>query len=30
MAIMAGFVYRIISCRLGNAVFSDDAFDEMI
>ena len=30
MAIMAGFVCRIISCRLGSAVFSDDAFHEMI
>ena len=30
MAILAGFVYRIISCRLGNAVLSDDAFHEMI
>ena len=30
MAIMAGFVCQIISCKLGSAVFSDDAFHDII
>ena len=30
MTIMVGFVCRIISCRLSNAVFSDDAFHDII
>ena len=30
MAIIAGFVCWIRSCILGNAVFSDDAFHDII
>ena len=30
MTIMAGSVCRIMSYRLGNAVFSDDAFHDII